>query len=127
MTNIVRYFPTQALNFALKDFYRELLGIGTNGASSNNGTTGSPVPGSANSSGKNVNGSLVLKNLMAGGAAGATSSVFVYPLDLVRTRLAADTGRDISDRQFRGFTHCMSTILRKVRLKATLPGLIISE
>jgi len=32
-------------------------------------------------------------NLAAGGAAGASSLFFVYPLDFARTRLAADFGR----------------------------------
>jgi len=30
--------------------------------------------------------------MASGGAAGATSLLFVYPLDFVRTRLAADIG-----------------------------------
>lgn len=32
-------------------------------------------------------------NLASGGAAGATSLCFVYPLDFARTRLAADVGK----------------------------------
>ena len=31
-------------------------------------------------------------NCASGGAAGATSLMFVYPLDFARTRLAADVG-----------------------------------
>jgi solute carrier family 25 (mitochondrial adenine nucleotide translocator), member 4/5/6/31 len=34
-----------------------------------------------------------LMNLASGGAAGATSLTFVYPLDFARTRLAADVGK----------------------------------
>jgi solute carrier family 25 (adenine nucleotide translocator) protein 4/5/6/31 len=33
-----------------------------------------------------------LGNLAAGGAAGASSLTFVYPLDFARTRLGADVG-----------------------------------
>lgn len=33
-------------------------------------------------------------NLASGGAAGASSLLFVYPLDFARTRLAADLGKD---------------------------------
>lgn len=33
-------------------------------------------------------------NLASGGAAGASSLMFVYPLDFARTRLAADLGKD---------------------------------
>lgn len=39
-------------------------------------------------------------SLAAGGAAGATSLCFVYPLDFARTRLAADIGKGES-RQFK--------------------------
>jgi len=35
---------------------------------------------------------------MAGGAAGATSLLFVYPLDFGRTRLAADIGKGKAER-----------------------------
>lgn len=37
-------------------------------------------------------------NVLSGGAAGATSSMFVYPLDFARTRLAADIGKGKGDR-----------------------------
>jgi len=36
--------------------------------------------------------------LASGGAAGATSLMFVYPLDFARTRLAADVGKGKEDR-----------------------------
>jgi len=38
-------------------------------------------------------GKFFLMNLASGGAAGATSLAFVYPLDFARTRLAADVGK----------------------------------
>jgi solute carrier family 25 (adenine nucleotide translocator) protein 4/5/6/31 len=37
-------------------------------------------------------------NVMSGSAAGATSMLFVYPLDFARTRLAADIGKGKGDR-----------------------------
>ena len=37
-------------------------------------------------------------NLASGGAAGASSLLFVYPLDFARTRLAADIGKGNSER-----------------------------
>jgi len=35
----------------------------------------------------------LLGSLASGGAAGASSLLFVYPLDFARTRLAADIGK----------------------------------
>lgn len=64
--NVIRYFPTQALNFAFKDKYKNLFLSGVN---------------------KNTNfWKYFAGNLASGGAAGATSMCFVYPLDFGRTR-----------------------------------------
>ncbi len=40
--------------------------------------------------------------MASGGAAGAGSLLFVYPLDFARTRLAADIGKDKASREFSG-------------------------
>jgi len=71
LANVVRYFPTQALNFACKDKYKQWL------CPYNPKTE--PVKFFAG-------------NCASGGAAGATSLTVVYPLDFARTRLAADVG-----------------------------------
>ncbi|TFH48379.1 MAG: hypothetical protein E4G89_06395, partial [Methanothrix sp.] len=71
LANVVRYFPTQAINFACKDFYKIYL-----------------CPYDP----KKQPGMFFMGNMASGGAAGATSLCFVYPLDFARTRLAADVG-----------------------------------
>merc|ERR1711920_638801 len=68
LTNIIRYFPTQALNFMFKARYKAIF----------------EAPKDA-SFGRRLAG-----NVASGGAAGATSLLFVYPLDFARTRLAMD-------------------------------------
>jgi len=82
--NVIRYFPTQALNFMFKDFYKQYL----------------EQPRSA--------GFLLclLGNMASGGAAGATSLVVVYPLDFARTRLAVDVGSGKA-REFTGTWDCI--------------------
>ncbi|WFD34660.1 hypothetical protein MCUN1_001501 [Malassezia cuniculi] len=80
--NVIRYFPTQALNFAFKDFFKSLFA----------------VPKTASYWKK------LGANLASGGAAGASSLVFVYSLDYARTRLANDA-KSVSkggERQFNG-------------------------
>ena len=57
-------------------------------------------------------------NCASGGAAGATSLTFVYPLDFARTRLAADVGSGGS-REFTGIVDC----LRKIAMKDGPQGL----
>jgi len=67
-TNVLRYFPTQALNFAFKDSIKAQFK-------------------------KNPNDSQLVKlgkNTLAGGMAGAFSLTFVYSLDYARTRLTND-------------------------------------
>ncbi|OXA45736.1 ADP,ATP carrier protein [Folsomia candida] len=88
LANVIRYFPTQALNFAFKDKYKQVFLGGVN---------------------KNEQfGRYFLGNLASGGAAGATSLCFVYPLDFARTRLAADVGKSGAEREFTGLGNCLT-------------------
>lgn len=86
LANVVRYFPTQALNFACKDFYKKTL-----------------CPYNP----KTEPGKFFIGNCASGGAAGATSLCFVYPLDFARTRLAADVGSG-KEREFTGLVNCLT-------------------
>lgn len=81
-TNVLRYFPTQALNFAFKDTYKQMFA-----RKKSEGFT-----------------LWVMANVASGAAAGATSSVFVYSLDYARTRLSADlkSAGPGGQRQFNG-------------------------
>jgi solute carrier family 25 (mitochondrial adenine nucleotide translocator), member 4/5/6/31 len=63
--------------------------------------------------------------LASGGAAGATSLLFVYPLDFARTRLAADLGKH-GQRQFNGLVHCISSVYAKEGLSGLYKGFGIS-
>merc|ERR1719197_894574 len=83
-TNILRYFPTQAFNFAFKD------GIKAQFPKYNKKTEFWKFFGA---------------NVAAGGAAGAGSLLVVYPLDYARTRLASDVGG--SEKQFKGLADCL--------------------
>ena len=80
--NVIRYFPTQALNFAFKDKFKAMFGFNKDV-----------------SYWKWFGG-----NLASGGMAGATSLAFVYSLDYARTRLANDAKSSTGDgaRQFNG-------------------------
>jgi solute carrier family 25 (adenine nucleotide translocator) protein 4/5/6/31 len=55
-----------------------------------------------------------LGNMASGGAAGATSLMFVYPLDFARTRLAADVGKGKKggEREFKGLNDCLAKIYK---------------
>lgn len=57
--------------------------------------------------------------LLGGGAAGVTAASITYPLDLVRTRLAAQT----NVLYYRGITHALYTICRDEGIKGLYKGL----
>ncbi|PSD76456.1 hypothetical protein C7G77_18555, partial [Acinetobacter baumannii] len=81
--NVIRYFPTQALNFAFRDKFKAMFGYKKD---------------------KDGYAKWMAGNLASGGAAGATSLLFVYSLDYARTRLANDAknAKGGGDRQFNG-------------------------
>jgi len=107
VVNVVRYFPTQALNFAFKDTYKKLFMEGLD---------------------KNKDfWKFFAGNLAAGGAAGATSLMMVYPLDFARTRLGADVGKAATDREFKGLFDCISKSYKADGLvRGLYPGFLSS-
>lgn len=92
LANVIRYFPTQALNFAFKDKYKQVFLGGVDK--------------------RKQFWRYFLGNLASGGAAGATSLCFVYPLDFARTRLAADIGKAGAGREFSGLGNCLAKIFK---------------
>jgi len=92
LANVIRYFPTQALNFAFKDVYKQIFLGGVDQ--------------------KTQFWRYFVGNLGSGGAAGATSLCFVYPLDYARTRLGADVGKGTADRQYNGLVDCIKKTLK---------------
>lgn len=81
--NVIRYFPTQALNFAFKDKFKKMFNYKKD---------------------KDGYAKVFLGNIASGGAAGAVSLTFVYSLDYARTRLANDAkaAKKGGERQFNG-------------------------
>lgn len=89
--NVIRYFPTQALNFAFKDKFKAMFGY------------------------KKSDGywKMFAGNIASGGAAGATSLLFVYSLDYARTRLANDAkNAKGGDREFNGLVDVYKKTLK---------------
>lgn len=108
LANVIRYFPTQALNFAFKDKYKMVFLGGVD---------------------KHTQfWRYFAGNLASGGAAGATSLCFVYPLDFARTRLAADVGKGGKDgaREFTGLGNCLSKVYKSDGLTGLYRGFGVS-
>ncbi|KAK2119524.1 hypothetical protein P7K49_000910 [Saguinus oedipus] len=106
LANVIRYFPTQALNFTFKDKYKQIF------------------LGSVDK--RTQFWRYFAGNLASGGAAGATSLCFVYPLDFARTRLAADVGKAGAEREFRGLGNCLVKIYKSDGIKGLYQGFNVS-
>jgi solute carrier family 25 (adenine nucleotide translocator) protein 4/5/6/31 len=104
-TNVMRYFPTQALNFAINDSVNDALFP--------RGKRNYPY------------WDQFFRGMAAGGAAGATSLAFVYSLDLVRTRLSTDIGKK-GEKQYKGFVHCYQETWKEGGIRAIYKGFGIS-
>jgi solute carrier family 25 (adenine nucleotide translocator) protein 4/5/6/31 len=107
VANVIRYFPTQALNFAFKGQYQRIFLEGVDK--------------------ETQFWRYFAGNLASGGAAGATSLLVVYPLDFARTRLAADIGKTGTDqREFRGLRHCLTSIAKSDGIIGLYRGFSVS-
>lgn len=107
LANCIRYFPTQALNFAFKDKIKALF-------------KASKQDPYLVSFGKNIG---------SGGAAGAMSLCFVYSLDYARTRLANDaksSKKGGGERQFNGLIDVYKKTLKSDGFVGLYRGFVIS-
>jgi len=107
LANVLRYFPTQALNFAFKDYFKRMF----NFRQDRDGYW------------KWFGG-----NLASGGAAGACSLFFVYSLDYARTRLANDnkSAKKGGSRQFNGLIDVYKQTLKTDGIQGLYRGFNIS-
>jgi len=87
--NVIRYFPTQAFNFAFKDTIKALF---------------------PKKNPKTEFAQFFAINIASGGLAGAGSLTIVYPLDYARTRLASDVGS--GNPQFNGLVDCLKKTIK---------------
>lgn len=102
-TNIIRYFPTQAFNFAFKDSIKAMF----------------PAVDKNKDFAK-----FFLINMASGGLAGAGSLCIVYPLDYARTRLASDVGT--GKRQFNGLVDCLVKTVKSSGVGGLYNGIGVS-
>jgi len=104
LANVIRYFPTQAFNFAFKDTFKRLF---------------------PRYDPKKEFWKFFGTNLASGGLAGAASLLIVYPLDFARTRLAADVGKT-NNREFNGLIDCITKVVKSGGVFALYQGFGVS-
>jgi len=104
MANVIRYFPTQALNFAFKDTVKSLF------------KTAKDAPQYEK----------FAKNILSGGCAGSLSLMFVYSLDYCRTRLANDAKSKDGKRQYSGMIDVYAKTIKSDGIQGLYRGFVIS-
>jgi len=104
LANVLRYFPTQALNFAFKDTIKAAFA----------------TPKSA------PNWQKFATNITSGGVAGTLSLMFVYSLDYARTRLANDAKGKGGERQFNGLVDVYVKTIKTDGIAGLYRGFVIS-
>jgi len=104
LANVIRYFPTQALNFAFKDSIKAIFATPKDASQQRKFAT----------------------NIASGGAAGTMSLLFVYSLDYCRTRLANDAKGKGGERQFNGLIDVYVKTLKSDGIVGLYRGFVIS-
>ena len=104
LANVLRYFPTQALNFAFKDQIKALFKTSKDASPTTKFAT----------------------NIASGGFAGTMSLLFVYSLDYARTRLANDAKGKGGERQFNGLVDVYVKTLKSDGIQGLYRGFSIS-
>lgn len=106
LANCLRYFPTQALNFAFKDKIKIAFKMSKTDSYATKFS----------------------KNIASGGVAGAMSLCFVYSLDYARTRLANDAkgSKKGGERQFNGLVDVYKKTLATDGVAGLYRGFVIS-
>jgi len=104
LANVLRYFPTQALNFAFKDSIKATF----------------KTPKDASQVTK------FSMNILSGGIAGSLSLMFVYSLDYCRTRLANDAKAKGKEREFNGMVDVYVKTIKSDGLVGLYRGFVIS-
>merc|ERR1712018_6555 len=106
LASVLRYFPTQALNFAFKDTIKAVFNTPKNASY----------------------GEKFGKNILSGGCAGSMSLTFVSSLDYARTRLANDakSKKGGGERQFNGLIDVYRKTLKSDGIQGLYRGFTIS-
>jgi solute carrier family 25 (adenine nucleotide translocator) protein 4/5/6/31 len=104
LANVLRYFPTQALNFAFKDSIKAMFAC----------------PKDAPTWKK------FAVNIASGGFAGSMSLTVVYSLDYARTRLANDNKSKGGERQYNGLIDVYRKTLASDGIGGLYRGFVIS-
>lgn len=105
LVTIGRYFPVQACNFSFNNYYKKFFVRYTREESPFKFLAG---------------------NILSGSWAGITSVSLLYPLDVIRTRLGVDVGKDKAHRQFNNSIDVVVKLVKSDGIHGIYRGIGIS-
>ncbi len=116
LPNVIRYFPSQSLNFAFKDTFKTKL-----------------IKPNNNKDDKIGFYKYALGSALSGGLAGTMSLFVCHPFDLVRTRMATDNMIETNNgkisykgRNFNGMQDCFKKLYLTSGINALYKGMMVS-
>merc|ERR1711970_105001 len=104
LANVIRYFPTQALNFAFKGQFKAMFNVAKDASYAKK----------------------MAANIASGGFAGSLSLTVVYSLDYARTRLANDSKGKDGKRQYNGLVDVYKKTIASDGISGLYRGFAIS-
>ncbi|KAK9709691.1 Mitochondrial carrier protein [Popillia japonica] len=105
LANVLRYFPSQAFNFAFYDVFKHIYEKPYNDITT------------------------TLSSMFSGGLAGCCSTIIVFPLHFCQTRLSVDIGDKATSkvpREFSGLNSCFLKVSRRDGIRGLYRGVLIS-
>ena len=140
-TNCVRYFPYQAINFTLKEKFKQILFVSER---NNYNSTRNTIVKANKDNTNNTDApktsfvTKLLQNMTIGGMAGVCGITVTYPLDYGRTRLSNDIvkvvdsnsrsgdNNQVHNRQFKNLRHVISQTYKIEGLNGIYRGYVIT-
>lgn len=105
LANVVRYVPSFALNYSLKEFLNKYFNKNTI---------------------NNSNLNKIFINYSSGFIASGLTTIVTYPLDFARTRLGVDVNVKGAKKEYRGIIDCIATNYRIDGVRGIYTGLLIT-
>ena len=67
-----------------------------------------------------------MRRILGGVSSGIITMLFTYPIDVIRIRLSTDMSKFTEERVYKGFNHCLKTMVKNEGFKGLYRGYFLS-